>query len=415
MNTSVKLIPVALGWARNAVNTAIFRKNALVTAGAFQYLGFYDPDGQMVLAQRRVDSTEWTFNHTGHSGDTADAHNGISLGIDRAGHLHVSYDHHNHPLRYRRATAPASLDLGPERAMTGVRESRVTYPQFYNQPDGTLLFLYRDGRSGSGDLMLNCYDPDKDIWTVVQQGFVGGEGQRNAYPNLLGIGADGALHLSWCWRETPDVATNHDICYARSTDGGVTWTRSNGAPLTLPITLDNAEYVRRIPQNVSLINQCSMTVDADGHPVIAAYWQPAGSDAPQYFVVYHNGKGWQDQPISARTGVFRLGGTGSRRIPISRPLVLAGKSGALYVIYRDSERGGGVSVAVCEDPAREIWQTFDLTREPLGFWEPAVDHARWAQDETLHLLVQRVGQGDSEGLEDMPPQMVSVLEWSPRG
>jgi len=29
----------------------------------------------------------------------------------------------------------------------------------------------------------------------------------------------GTLHLSWVWRETGDVATNHDMAYAKSSDG----------------------------------------------------------------------------------------------------------------------------------------------------------------------------------------------------
>ena len=56
------------------------------------------------------------------------------------------------------------------------------------------------------------------------------------------------MHLSWCWRETFDVATNHDLCYARSADGGNTWTRSDGTPYQIPINADTAEYALRIPQ-----------------------------------------------------------------------------------------------------------------------------------------------------------------------
>jgi hypothetical protein len=37
----------------------------------------------------------------------------------------------------------------------------------------------------------------------------------------------------------------------------------------------------------------------------------------------------------------------------------------------------------------------------------------WQRDGVLHLFKQRVGQGEGETLEDVPPQMVSVLEWTP--
>jgi len=36
-----------------------------------------------------------------------------------------------------------------------------------NLSDGTLLFLYRDGVSGSGDLYINRYDVDKQEWGAV--------------------------------------------------------------------------------------------------------------------------------------------------------------------------------------------------------------------------------------------------------
>ena len=56
-----------------------------------------------------------------------------------------------------------------------------------------------------------------------------GQGQRNAYWQVA-IDPQGSVHLSWVWRETPDVATNHDLGYAKSTDGGLTWQTSTGEP-----------------------------------------------------------------------------------------------------------------------------------------------------------------------------------------
>jgi hypothetical protein len=58
-------------------------------------------------------------------------------------------------LQYCRSRAPESLDLSEEMPMIGHKENRVTYPEFYDLPGGGLLFLYRDGSSGNGDLMLN--------------------------------------------------------------------------------------------------------------------------------------------------------------------------------------------------------------------------------------------------------------------
>jgi len=74
----------------------------------------------------------------------------------------------------------------------------------------------------------------------------------------------GAIHISWVWRETGDVATNHDIGYAKSTDRGRTWQKTNGDIYELPITAGNAEYAARIPQRSELINTTSMCADLLG-------------------------------------------------------------------------------------------------------------------------------------------------------
>jgi hypothetical protein len=58
----------------------------------------------------------------------------------------------------------------------------VSYPEFYRLPDGNLLFLYRDGGSGRGDLVMNRYEvatqaPGRGCTSHL----VSGEGRRNAY------------------------------------------------------------------------------------------------------------------------------------------------------------------------------------------------------------------------------------------
>ena len=97
--------------------------------------------------------------------------------------------------------------------MTGILEEHVTYPEFYRLSDGNLLFFYRDGSSGNGNLLINYYDCETQRWSKRQQNLIDGEGERNAYWQMA-IDAEDRIHLSWVWRETPDVATNHDMCYA---------------------------------------------------------------------------------------------------------------------------------------------------------------------------------------------------------
>ena len=364
----------------------------------------------MVLARRELGSDDWAVQRTPYQGHVQDAHNTINIMLDGVGYLHMAWDHHGHDLRYCRSVAPGSLELTEKLPMTGQQETRVTYPEFYRMPDGDLACLYRDGSSGNGNLILNYYDLRQQIWTQRQANLIDGEGERNAYWQMCSD-RHGTLHLSWVWRETPDVATNHDICYARSRDRGHTWERTDGTPYTLPINLNSAEYACRIPQNSTLINQTSMSADAQGRPYIATYWRPEGSDVPQYHLVYYDGTHWQTRQVSNRNTPFELGGRGTRRVPISRPQIVIDDDDTARMVFRDAEREERISVAVCQDLQAGDWVVRDLTDYSVDAWEPSYDTERWQRDNQLHLFVQAVGQGDGETETELPPQMVKILEW----
>ena len=411
---NVKVVPVGgTGWAKSSVNATVFRSNSLISNGDTQYIAFYDGEGKVVIGKRKIGTTDWQLKTTPYRGEAKDAHNAISIGVDGKGTLHMVWDLHNGKLRYVQSEAPGSLDLTLEMPMTGQDENRVTYPQFYALPSGDLLFLYRDGASGNGNAMLNRFDSATGKWSAVQHPLVAGGGQRNAYLNTLAVDAKGGLHLSWVWRDTPDVASNHDVCYATSKDGGKTWQKSTGEKYQLPMTIESAEIAWRVPKNSELINQTSMTTDAQGHPMIATYWRDQDSQVPQYRLVWHDGTKWRQSQIGTRTQGFRLSGGGTKKIPISRPQIVAGKNGAVHLIFRDEERGNGISVSSSSDAQHEKWTTSDLLQERVGAWEPTFDSGLWAQKGELNLFVQKVGQGDAETLENIAPQDVSVLQWTP--
>lgn len=407
----IRLVPIAAGWAKTSINAVIFRKNSVTTFRQNQYAAFYDGDSKIVVAKRKLGTTNWEIRQTQFSGNTADAHNSISLAVDGKGFLHLAWDHHNSELNYSRSLKPESLDFADKSAMIGETENKVTYPEFYNLPNGNLLFFYRDGASGNGNLVLNAYDLITKKWSRVQNNLIDGEGKRNAYPQA-NVDIKGTIHLSWVWRESPNVATNHDLCYAKSTDGGKTWQKSNGEKYILPINADSAEYVRKIPQNSELINQTSMTADKSGNPFIATYWRSLNSDIPQFQIVYFDGKEWKNSQVSQRQTPFSLSGAGTKRIPISRPQIAVNGKKAI-VIFRDIERNNRVSAAICEDLKKDVWQIRDLAEIDVGMWEPSFDQNLWNQQKKLHLFIQKVGQSDGEKPENLPPQMISILEWKP--
>jgi hypothetical protein len=410
-----RLVSISKGWSQNSVNAVIFRRNSVVTHKDSQYVAFYDEDANVVLAKRHLGTTTWILRKTQYKGKVQDAHNSISIMIDGDGFLHMAWVHHGHALRYCRSKTPESLELTDKMPMTGKKERRVTYPEFYRLSDGNLLFVYRDGASGRGNMMMNHYDLKTRKWTQRQDAFINGEGKRNAYWQMC-TDTKAAIHVSWVWRESGDVATNHDMCYAKSIDGGLTWQKSNGQKYTLPITIRNAEYARRIPQASELMNQTSMCADSKGRPYIATYWRPKGTQVPQYHVIYHDGTQWQTQQITKRTAPFRLSGGGSKRVPISPPQIVADCSGdtdKAYMIFRDRERSDRISVAICDNLQMREWQIEDLTEDSVYMWEPSYDTEMWKRSKALHIYAQKVGQGDGERLESIAPQMISILEWKP--
>lgn len=405
------LVEVGSGYSGTSVNTTIFRNNSIVTHKGVQYTAYYDSDGYMIVAKRALGKGDWQRNRSPYKGNIRDAHNVISLMVDGAGYLHVSFDHHGHPLRYCRSIAPGSTTLGQLEPMLGTDEQDVTYPEFYTLTSGNLLFAYRSGASGRGNLVLNKYDVKQQKWERVQSVLIDGENKRNAYWQLY-VDDKGTIHLSWVWRETWMVETNHDLCYARSTDDGKSWYRTDGTPYQLPITLENAEYAWRIPENSELINQTSMSADAQGNPYIATYWRDADSDVPQYRLVWHNEKGWQSSQVTQRTTPFSLKGGGTKMIPIARPRMVAYKNKAFY-IFRDEERGSKVSMAYTANLEGGDWKVVDLTDFPVHAWEPSLDSELWKKKQQLHLFVQQTHQGDGERTVDTNPTPVYVLELDP--
>lgn len=411
----VKTTTVTVGpaWANNSVNAVIFRKNSLVTFRDTQYMAYYNNDRFVVLGKRRSGSSKWQVQQTPYQGNAADAHNTISIMVDGDGYLHIAWDHHNNPLNYCKSVSPGSLELTGRLSMTGSNEQKVTYPEFYKMPNGNMLFFYRNGASGNGNLVINEYQIATRKWVSVQSNLVDGERKRNAYWQAC-TDTRGTLHISWVWRESPDVASNHDMCYARSTDGGKTWEKSTGEKYRLPITEASAEYVCKIPQKSELINQTSMVADDKGNPFIATYFKETGDTIPQYQVIYKTGNKWQVQNLGFRKTSFSLSGMGTKRIPISRPQIVTLTSGKIVkaiVIFRDTERGDKASAAICNNINTKKWVVKDIAEDTLGNWEPTYDTELWKKKNILHLFIQNVVQADAEGNSATPPQPVKVLEW----
>lgn len=411
--TRINETEIGKAWAKNSVNTVIFRKNAITSSGKYQFVSYYDNQGKLIIAKRKLGSEHWNISRTEYQGNVKDAHNAISLAIDGNKKLHVSWDHHNNPLNYALSETVLDTDLVLQKSMTGSDENKITYPQFYNLKNGNLLFLYRSGESGNGKLVSKLFDIRTQQWQDLHKNLIDGEGERNAYWQAC-VDNTGTIHLSWVWRESSDVATNHDICYARSKDGGLSWENSKGKKYKLPITQATAEYSWRVPQNSGLINQTSMTADKNGNPFIATYWTE--NNKTDYQIIYLEDGEWKHENTNFRKSSFQLEGVGTKGIPISRPDIAiaesSGGSSSIYLLFRDIERGNKVSLAFRNLEKKKPWQVVDLTDYDMGKWEPNYDLQLWKKEQKLHVFAQKVTQVDREGLAEVLPTVVRIIEVS---
>src|SRR5688572_2653428 len=173
-----RAVPVTPAFSQTSVNATVFRKNSIVSHEGFQYVAFYDSASVVTLAKRKLGTTSWEIRRTPYKGNTADAHNVISLMVDGDGYLHLAWDHHGHPLHYCKSIAPGSLEMKQPESMIGAEEEKVTYSEFYRLATGNLLFAYRDGSSGNGNMVLNRYDVRTQRWSRIQTNLLDGEGTR---------------------------------------------------------------------------------------------------------------------------------------------------------------------------------------------------------------------------------------------
>lgn len=382
-------------FAGNCVNGASFRKSALTThtdnaGNQVQYCAYYDSFGTIVLARRQNEGS-WEFQWTGFKGDISDAHNAVSLAVDGTGYLHMSWSHHSGRLMYAKSVSPDSMEM-KEVQMIGTLEDRATYPEFYVQPSGDMFFLYRNGSSGNGNIVLNRYSVSSGSWQRVQDNLISGEGRISPYWQAC-VDSKGRLHISWVWRETGNVTTNYNMSYAVSTDAsGSTFVNSLGDAQLLPITESISEVICEIPKDSALINQTSMTVDNDNKPYIISYWRVNG--LVQYNIIRFTGEQWIIYNTDIRNTNFDLSGIGTRQLPCGRPQILVNGSGDeadIYVLFRDDERDGKSSIAKLSMQGMEITteKMIDITASSLGEWEPNYDIELWNKNRQLHIFLQK--------------------------
>ena len=433
-----------------AINGISFQTRILAKYDGYEYTAWYDTTGSgngtqtIWLARRTVNATSsgaWEKYSTGslfvNGKGSWDAHNVVSLGISPDGTLHYSWDMHGNTLRYRHSVAGLcttnKVAWGGAGMFTmassgtnwlvanGQTIANVTYPMFVNRPSGELMFEYRTGNTTAGDHWLHTWLPATTNWTtgikfsakegtytgVLATGVTGSSTSRNPYENNFDFAPDGTLHHTWTYRELADAA-NHDLCYAYSTNNGVTWFNNGGTNITdtgLGTSINVSSpgiIIKVLDSRQRFINQQAQCVDNDGRVHILALHRRAEPDAAWVF-----GDSVFSVVDTAYFHYFRDPVThvwSQRRIPWtafpvgSRPKLGYDAQGNLYGVYlsyastnTDVVPGyiAGKLVIASASKASQYtdWQVVQsLTNDLNG--EPLIDQARLLADNILSVFIQ---------------------------
>ena len=283
----------------NTANVASYQQDGLFTHRGYQYVAWYRADRRAVISRRKLPHGTWQSIELDQLLYSDDSHNTIAMAVTPSdGRIHIAYPTHANALFYARsvpgiANDPQQADWSSrsfERTRTVVPGAAdaprtLTYPQF-ELVRGRMLLTYRDGSSNNGRQVLLRYDDNEaGTWTFLGR-FTGSTGTYTSpfgtsstrYGYLHGFTANpvtGDLEIAFSWREqssawcSPSGLGNHDIGYARSPDGGMTWLNNDGLQIGATgtpdqITVGDPHVVVPVSINRGLINQETQAVDRGG-------------------------------------------------------------------------------------------------------------------------------------------------------
>lgn len=394
-----------------AVNGRSHQQTPITSFGGWQYATYFNAQRKVCVGRRKLPQGDWeVICFDDHRIKSNDSHNTAVIGICHAdGTIHLAFDHHATPLNYRIsklgvATDPDAVTWNTD-LFGGIQHSlgsiatdpRVTYPRFFNAPDGNLMLFYRGGTSGNGDGNLHQYDGTKHQWTpglgtVISRDIgdytVNGLTSELRCPYMNDVSYAGKrLHASWVWRdrfERTNPANQHDLCYIFSDDDGRTWHRSDGKQIGRTakelIHLNTPGLiVKPIPTESRVTNQNTQYAYPDGSVHIVNAYRPEASLPRQY---QHN---WRDAE----------GNWHHQSIPFygKRPKLLGDENRALLLVYND----GDEKLTIIKGTPNAQQTAWTWTQIPHDFdtfisGEPVVDYQRWQQEAILSIYCQQEPQ-----------------------
>jgi hypothetical protein len=205
----------------------------------------------------------------------------------------------------------------------------------------------------------------------------------NAYPHGLSYSKGGTrLHMSWCWRETPDASTNHDLFYIYSDDHGRTWRNNAGTAVATSgstyITKNSSGIkVSTINQNRGLINQEHMAADSGGRVHVLLSHMPDAQADDATFDSARTKSQFFDYWRSA-SGTWTRVAMGIPSIASFRGKLAIARSNNVYAILPDLRIAAATAASNFA-----TWTILDSTDSGRFFSDPLIDTARLVTEDIL--------------------------------
>ena len=142
----------------DAINGLSFQQEAVMSHNGWQYVVYYSGDRRVCLSRRCLPDGPWqTIVFTDYYFSGTDAHDVAVMGLcPNDGTIHLAFDHHGDTLHYRVSQAGAACEpgqmtwsaalFGPVRTwleQEGKTVTQVTYPRFFQTPEGDMKLAYR--------------------------------------------------------------------------------------------------------------------------------------------------------------------------------------------------------------------------------------------------------------------------------
>jgi hypothetical protein len=424
MKNGTRLLEIGRTFTGNSVNVNIARDMALFSRNGFQYVSYFDPEGHVVIARRELTREDYEKYWLPLSDEPFpeckngkyaldDPHYFISMQMDGAGYIHLSFGNHNNALHYFKTKYPFDISVWEE-PLPGMglpaEGKKISYISFGRLPNGCLLGWFRVGLSGDGDEWLMKYDPSAKKWEALGMPLISGDHTSNPYLWRPIITPDGRIELAWTWRLSifkglPDSPyskkdfggfTNKDICFACSRDGGKTWERSDGTLYELPIQRLNkgphsAEVIVSLPMGEDFFNHYGSDYDSKGRPHFTYSRRDNHSGGvPQQWHLYWDGARWINSVATdyrSRFAWTRNQQNGLASTYLARPSILATRNDRILLISRSHERNDKIEIFTSPSQKHQAWIRRIAFDGSAGGWEPQMDLDLWHRNERLQMFL----------------------------